>query len=154
MLASCLMRRALPEDAAEVAYLEMKMFPENCFNEYTLRQEFKYSSCWVIEGPVLRGYLITRVDGDLVDIMRVAVREEYQGMMLGFRLMNKALSLAPRATLMVRKDNERALRLYLGLGFRIAGEFEQSWMMLTSESSGKRLRTPGTCTPPCRPPAS
>lgn len=126
------MRRALPEDAAEIAELEMKMFPENCFNEYTLRQEFKHSSCWVIEGDRLRGYLITRVEAGLVDIMRIAVREEHQGQHLGFRLMNKALSMAPRATLMVRKDNKRALKLYFDLGFRIAGEFEQSWMMLTS----------------------
>ncbi len=135
MLASCPMRRALPEDAAEIAELEMEMFPENCFNEYTVRGEVKHSPCFVINDGGLQAYLIARVDGDLVDILRVAVRKEHQGKALGFRLMTKALSLAPRATLMVRKDNERALKLYFDLGFQIAGEFGQSWMMLTSEST-------------------
>lgn len=126
------MRPALPEDADEIAKLEMELFPDNCFNAYTIRNELKYSSCWVIGTDQLKGYLLARVDGNLVDVLRVGVREEHRGLGLGYRLMTKALSLAPRATLMVRKDNSRALHLYLSLGFHIAGEFEQSWMMLTS----------------------
>ena len=148
------MRRALPEDAAEIAELEMKMFPENCFNEYTVRGEVEHSPCYVIDDGGLKAYLIARVDGDLVDILRIAVKEGHQGQALGFRLVTRALSLAPRATLMVRKDNERALKLYFSLGFQIAGEFEQSWMMLTSECSGKLHRTPDTGMPPSRQPAS
>ncbi len=134
MLASCLMRRALPEDAEEIAELEMGLFPDTCFNSCTLKRIFEHSPCWVVDNgdDELKGYLLAQVEGDLIDILRVAVREEYRGRSLGFRLMIRAMVLAPRAALMVRKDNKPALRLYFNLGFQIAGEFEDSWMMLTS----------------------
>lgn len=109
----------------------MELFPDNCMNAWTIRRELRHSKCWVVDGETgLKAYLLVRVAGDLVDVLRVGVREDHRGQLLGYRLMCKALSLAPRAVLMVRKSNAKAFRLYQGLGFRIAGEFEQSWMML------------------------
>lgn len=125
------MRRALPEDVEELAELEARLFLENCFNAYTLRQELRFSRCWVIEaGGQLAGYLLARMDGDLVDILRVGVREESRRQGLAYRLMLKALSLAPRATLMVKKGNMPAMSLYKELGFKITGTLHESWLMV------------------------
>lgn len=130
------MRRALPEDVEELALLEAELFPENCFNAYTISQELKFSRCWVIEaGGKLAGYLLARVDGDLVDILRVGIREESRRQGLAYRLMVKALSLAPRATLMVAKRNAPAMSLYKDLGFKISGALHESWLMVKEACS-------------------
>lgn len=132
MLASCSMRRALPEDAEEISQLEMEFFPEDWLNPWSVRQEMRHDHVWVTGDGEVTGYLIARVEGDLVDILRVGVRKDQRGNGLGFRLMTKAMSMAPRAVLMVRRDNEAAIGLYLGLGFRIVGQFGKSWTMATS----------------------
>lgn len=125
------MRHALPEDTEELAALEAELFPDNCFNAYTLRHELKFSKCWVVEAERgLAAYLLARVDGDLVDIVRVGVREEHRRQGLAYRLMTKALSLAPKATLMVEKTNGPAMRLYQDLGFKISGSLHESWLMV------------------------
>ena len=135
MLVSCPMRRALPEDAEEIAQLELELFPDDWLNAWSIRNELKHSKCWVIGEDRLRAYLLTRTEGSLVDILRVGVRREHQGHGLGYRLVQKALTLAPKAVLMVRKDNKKALDLYHSLGFQIVGEFKQSWTMLTGSCS-------------------
>ena len=125
------MRHALPEDMEELAELEAELFPDNCFNSYTLRHELKFSRCWVVEAEhKLAAYILARVDGDLVDIIRVGVREEHRRQGLAYRLMMKALSLAPKAALMVVKTNRPALRLYQDLGFKISGDLRGSWLMV------------------------
>lgn len=129
------MHQLLPEEIAELAELEAELFPGNCFNEYTLRNELTTSRCWVEtkEGKLL-GYVMTRVEGNLVDILRLGVRPGSHRQGIASRLLTKALGEAPRAVLTVKKDNEAALALYFSFNFRIVAHLEQegAWLMATS----------------------
>lgn len=125
------MRRALPEDADELAVLEGKLFPDNCFNERTLSNELKISRCWVEErGGKLIGYAIVRVDGAMADILRLGVLPGHHRQGVASRLLTVAMREAPSSMLTVRKDNEPALSLYFSFGFRIMGETQESWVMI------------------------
>lgn len=133
MLASCLMRRALPEDLDELEKLEAELFPDNCMNARSLSIEIEHGVCFVERGEQgLAGYLLARVGetGNLVDIMRVGVRDPYRRMGLASRMLTMALKLAPTAMLMVHKGNASAIRLYRSFDFTIAAEYGESWVML------------------------
>jgi ribosomal protein S18 acetylase RimI-like enzyme len=125
------MRPALREDVEELEQLEVELFPDNCMNSLTLRNELKHSKCWVVESPERQviGYVLARVDGDLVDVLRLGVSSRYQGSGLGGRLLERALQEAPRAMLMVAKSNKPALSLYSSAGFSPVGEVAGSWVM-------------------------
>lgn len=126
------MRRALEEDVDGIEGLEVVLFPGNCLNAYSLRNELKQGAdCWVIERDGrLVAYLLARVTNGLVDILRVGVLEGYRRAGFGFRLVSKAVGLAPEAMLTVAKDNRAALELYWTLGFEIAGEIDDNWVMV------------------------
>jgi ribosomal protein S18 acetylase RimI-like enzyme len=127
------MRRALPEDVEELERLEATLFPDNCMNARTLAIELKHGVCILERNDEgIGAYLLARIDGDLVDIMRVGVLEHYRRAGIASRMLTMALKLAPKAMLMVRKDNMGAIRLYHSFGFQITGEFEESWVMATS----------------------
>ena len=132
------MRVALPEDVEELARIEAELFPDNCFNERTLLYEMQSSRGWVVEreGKLL-GYVLVRVENGLVDILRLGVVPGHHRQGIATRLLTKALSLAPKAMLTVKKDNAAALSLYFSFGFRITAhlEDEQAWMMATSSES-------------------
>jgi ribosomal protein S18 acetylase RimI-like enzyme len=132
------MRVALPEDVEELARIEAELFPDNCFNERTLLYELQSSRGWVVEkeGKLL-GYVLARVENDLVDILRLGVVPGHHRQGIATRLLTKALSLAPKAMLTVKKDNVAALSLYFEFGFRITAHLkdEQAWMMATSSES-------------------
>jgi ribosomal protein S18 acetylase RimI-like enzyme len=128
------MRAALPEDVDELAALEAELFPDNCFNENTLRNEMKISRCWVEDkGGKLIGYVLVRVEDDLVDILRLGVRPGNHRQGIATRLLTKALGQAPTAdaVLTVKKDNAPAMSLYFNFGFRIISHLEgdEAWVM-------------------------
>ncbi len=125
------MRIALKEDLEDLERLEIALFPENCFNEYSLAIELDHGKCWVEErdGKVV-AYLLARIIGDLVDVLRVGVLPGYRRSGIADRLMNVAMREAPNTMLMVRKNNPGAIKLYLQLGFEIDGQTEDSWTML------------------------
>lgn len=140
------MRLAEPTDCERLEYLEYKLFPDNGFNAHTLKGELTIGRCWVIERRnKIVGYLLARIDGDLIDIMRVGVLPEFQGKGIGTKLVRVAMTQAPKSMLCVRKENKRALKLYRRLGFSIIGETTElpSWVMATSVESqtGARLGT-------------
>lgn len=127
------MRRLLKEEVEELAQLEEELFPDNCFNEVTLRKQLKSASCWVeTRDQKFIGYVIAQVDGNMVDILRIGVLPSHQRTGVGSRLLFRALMEAPKAMLTVKKDNASALRLYFSYGFEIAGhlEEEEAWMMV------------------------
>ena len=136
------MRLAEPTDCARLEYLENVLFPDNSFNEYTLVNELLLGRCWVVErrGKIV-AYLLARIDGELIDIMRVGVLPEFQEKGIGTQMLHAALTQAPEAMLCVRKKNKRALKLYRRLGFTIVGETPNrdlpSWVMRTT-SRGRR----------------
>jgi len=133
LLDSYPMRRALPEDVDELERLEATLFPDNCMNARTLAIELNHSVCFVERNEDgLGAYLLARVEGDLVDILRVGVLSQYRKTGLASRMLTMALKLAPKAMLMVRKDNVGAVRLYRSFNFSITGEYENNWVMVTS----------------------
>lgn len=132
------MRVALPEDVEELAALEAELFPDNCFNERTLQYELKSSRGWVVEKEgKLIGYVLVRIENGLVDILRLGVAPGHHRQGIASRLLTRALGLAPRAVLTVKKDNTAALSLYFSFGFRIIAHLkdEQAWLMVTSDES-------------------
>lgn len=70
----------------------------------------------------LLGYAGVRWDGEVADVMTVAVAPEARGAGLGRRLMDELLRIseqwgAARVLLEVRSDNPAAIELYRSLGF-------------------------------------
>lgn len=129
------MREALLEDVDVLEEMENAIFPDNAMNSRTLLNELQCGKCFVEEQEGrIAGYILTRVEGDLVDILRVGVRPEFHRQGIARKLMERAIPLARRAVLLVRKGNDPAIKLYLSLGFKIVGHLlnDDSWLMLRS----------------------
>ena len=117
------MRRATAEDALEIAELENLIFPDNSFNETTLAMEIEAGICWVYQtGGHIQGYLLAKYDGKLLDILRLGVHPKYQDRGVGTRLLEASLRETGSLMLTVKKDNQKAMKLYHRYGFRIVGE--------------------------------
>lgn len=130
------MRYLLAEEINELAELEASLFPDNCFNEYTLRRELQISRCLVeSKGGKLIGYALVRIDEGLVDILRLGVQPGYHRQGVASRLLVRVLGEAPVALLTVKKDNLPALSLYVNFGFRIVAQLERekAWLMLRDD---------------------
>lgn len=116
------MRAVTIDDADELASIEMKLFPDNCFNERTLAREIELGSGFVItDGWRIVAYVMLRGDRYLVDIMRLGVVPEFQGRGLGTQLLQHSAEQAEHAMLTVHAENKRALQLYSRHGFEIVG---------------------------------
>lgn len=128
-------RDATPEDGELLADLEMRIFPDNCFNERTLSKEVERGGAYiglVDEVPV--GYCLFRTSPGLVDILRLGVLAHARHRGLGEALLALTMRKARSAMLTVLKTNDVAIRLYRKHGFVIAGSMPQhnSWVMRTS----------------------
>jgi ribosomal protein S18 acetylase RimI-like enzyme len=127
------MREAQPADVDELEEMENNIFPDNSMNARTLLNELRCSKCFVAEREGrIAGYILARVEGDLVDILRVGVRPEFHRQGIARKLMEWAIPLANKAVLLVRKGNDPAIKLYISLEFRIVGHLlnDDSWLML------------------------
>lgn len=126
-----MIRPATIDDIDAIAFMEILLFPENCFNERTIANELSIGHAWVSGNPAI-AYVIARVDHDLVDVMRLGVHPDFQSRGHGAELLAKTLALAPMAMLTVRKDNPRAIQFYRRFGFEIVGHFsgiDPAWAM-------------------------
>jgi len=130
------MRPLLPDDAEDIAALEVELFPDNCFNERTIRKEIEAGEGWCLRlfhGELI-GYAMTRSNEGLRDLTRLGVKDLFRKKAHGVRLLDEVIEVAKHAgeTLMlcVRKDNELVVHWYLRRGFQIVGELEHSWTML------------------------
>ncbi len=132
------MRHVTPEDVCQIAALEMIVFPDNCFNEYTLGKEIRAGVAWGIEGDdgELVAYALTRFDGAITDLTRLGVRPDYQQKGLGARLLECVVANSGDLMLTVAKGNAPALRLYTRYGFQVVGELGPSnWVMRRATSA-------------------
>ena len=130
-----LMREAAAADVEALEEMENTIFPDNSMNARTLLNEMNFSKCLVEERDGrLVGYLLARVEHDVVDILRVGVLPTWQRRGIAKGLLVTALGMAKKATLLVRKGNDPAIKLYIELGFKIVGHLphENSWLMLRS----------------------
>ena len=87
------MRRLVPDDAANIAELDLALFPDNCFNERTLLKEIEEGEGWIIHlfhgEPI--AYAVTRSKGGLRDLLRIGVRVDKQGRGYGQALLKEAI---------------------------------------------------------------
>jgi len=122
------MRRATPDDADRLSELDCLLF-DNSFNERTIRIELEEGAGWV-EGDPIVGYVMIRRDEDIIDITRLGVHPSFQGQRIGERLLLQALHIPGPHYLMVKKNNERALKLYKKYGFKVISGMPSSWIMV------------------------
>ena len=128
-------RDATPDDNEAMSRLDMAIFPDNCFNETTLRAELEVGGGYIaiIEREAV-GYSLFRIERGLVDILRLGVLETVRCKGLGGALLALSMRQGRKAMLTVKKTNRIAINLYLKHGFSITGHIPQGnyWVMMTS----------------------
>lgn len=131
-----MIRRIQEDDAERIAELDGELFPEICWNENTLRREIRLGWGLVVTDSKERviGFLLTRLDGQMTDIIRVGVTKKQQGKGHGRALLRKAIEeLDGPMMLTVRRDNEAAKRLYMSEGFAAAACTTEGAIILTRD---------------------
>ena len=121
-----MIRSAVLADLPALTSLEHELFGVDAWNEALIRQE--------IEGPGRRfvvsedaagridGYAVTMTAGDIVDLLRIAVREEARRSGLASRLLTELLvdtDDASRMLLEVSVSNASALGFYVARQFSV-----------------------------------
>ncbi|RYC12511.1 GNAT family N-acetyltransferase [Nocardioides zhouii] len=124
--AGLVIRPAVLADLPALAALEEELFGDDAWNEALVRQE--------IEGPGRRfvvsedgagrldGYAVTMTAGDIVDLLRIAVRAESRRTGLASRLLDELLvdtDDASRMLLEVSVSNASALGFYVARQFSV-----------------------------------
>ncbi len=116
------------EDIPRVAELERRIFsmPWSTQSFETFLQSKDALYLTAKKDGVLAGYCGFFQSFDEADIMNVAVREEFRGQGIAYRMLCRLMELGRkrgilRYTLEVRAGNETALHLYEKLGFKSAG---------------------------------
>ena len=125
------MRLATKDDTVALSELEMELFPDNCLNETTLRNELEIGSCWIeeVDGKIA-GYALVRKDQNLNDLLRLGVRRDYRRDGIGKKLLERVIFSDQPTMLTVQKDNDNALGMYLQYGFKIVGQITHAaWVM-------------------------
>jgi len=113
-----------PEDARELSYLELEIFPSP-WSENSLRSCLELSD---VEGEAailnnsIVGYMFVQYAGVEAHILNLGVREKFRGRGIGKRLLERFLDRAEkRGTLVcfleVRLGNRIAQKLYFDHGF-------------------------------------
>lgn len=119
-------------DSLSIASLDSKLFPNNCFNETTLRREIELGEGWVAwDNDLLVAYLLARKTGDLLDILRLGVCGSKQRHGIGTELLKRTFD-NNKVMLCVRKTNKQAMKLYRRHDFEIVGVLNASWVMVRS----------------------
>ena len=127
-----MIRRARRSDVESLATLDAQLFADDPLPPETFLQEVVAGFSWVVEeDKTVVGYAVARFQDQMLDILRLAVDPNYQGLGLGSRLLERALRESPRAILTVRKGN-KVISLYQKYGFRIVGDLGAAWVMTTS----------------------
>lgn len=126
----------------EIEDIENELF-DNAFNATTLERELRSGArLWAAGIICIEGYMLTRTQEGLTDILRVGVRPQYQRCGIGSSMLTAAAKAFPFLMLSVRKGNTGAVQLYKRHGFSIEGDLGESWTMrLTSSSSGTSSHT-------------
>jgi ribosomal protein S18 acetylase RimI-like enzyme len=125
----------IPDDLPALLRLEEALFGDNNMGEALLKKEIELGLAWVIGTPAY-AYALVRPDGPLVDLTRLGVLPAWQGYGLGSALLERVLALGKETMLTVRKDNLRALKLYLAYAFQIVGHHpSDAWVLRRSGQS-------------------
>ena len=126
--------------------------PITCFSnrESFARQWANSANCWnMCARSDTHLYLIAEVDGEMAGMLHfqpgkrkrnahagefgISVRKKYWGMSIGRQLLQALLQWARQTgkirkiNLRVRTDNERAIRLYRSVGFKVEGTISREF---------------------------
>lgn len=122
-------RRAEAEDAARLAALHGRCFPEEPWNAEAFRRLLAMPGALAAvqeTEAALDGLILLRRAADEVEVIALAVTPASRRRGIGRRLLERALAKAAedgarRAFLEVAEDNAAARRLYAAAGFRLCG---------------------------------
>ena len=121
------LRPATVADLAAIVRLEAEVFPPPHYPYFFFRQALDLwpTRIVVAEQEELLGYAIAARGDEAVTILSVAVTELARGQGVGRALIQALLEADPDAThqLTVHPDSP-AVRLYLSMGFQVAGRDE------------------------------
>jgi ribosomal-protein-alanine N-acetyltransferase len=128
---------ATTDDVDSIARLETRLF-DNAMSLLMLERELAVGAGYLIGRP-LQAYALVRCDKGLFDLTRLGVDPGGQGQGLGTQLLIHVLALGT-VVLTVRKDNERALRLYRRHGFEIVAHLsaERAWVLRRASEASVR----------------
>ena len=120
--------------------VDINTYVKECFSEEQLALELKDPSIrylFILVDKVPVGYMKVQrnaqPDGHLLDspmaLHRIYIKKEYQGNKFGARLIHEAIVIARKEGckhlwLGVWNENQRAIKLYASLGFRIFGNYQ------------------------------
>lgn len=118
------------EDLEGIANIEREVFGDLAWSWRMLKSEWKNPHSRIIvlkKADEVIGYLIFRYCFDEAEVLRLAISPSYQGRGLGRSLLQSSLSVLKEmgireVYLEVSDKNERAIKLYKGLGFRQIGK--------------------------------
>jgi ribosomal-protein-alanine N-acetyltransferase len=113
------LRPATADDVTAVRALEVDLFGVDAWSEASVREELlgERRTAVVACDPEVVGYVVTAAAGDVVDLQRVAVREDHRRTGLARRLLRAVRPAHVPWLLEVAATNDAALRLYAAEGF-------------------------------------
>ena len=113
------LRPATDDDVPAVHALEVVLFGADAWSETSVREELlgERRTAVVACDPEVVGYVVTAVAGDVVDLQRVAVREDHRRSGLARRLLHEVRPSDLPVLLEVGAANDAALRFYAAEGF-------------------------------------
>ena len=122
-------RLARPDDLPALHELETSCFSKP-WSAAALAAELALDSSPLLvaaDGGRLAGYALLRLAAEEAELLRLGVRPSERGRGLGSRLVRAGLRLvagrgASSCFLEVRRDNDAAVALYEGTGFRLVGQ--------------------------------
>lgn len=132
-----MIRRTQEADAEAIEVLDAELFTDVCWNANTILKEIKLGWGLVAtteKGKVI-GFLMTRLDGDLADVIRVGVSKKHQHKGYGRLMLKQAIEmLSSPMMLTVRKDNQAARKLYMGEGFEPIASMDDAIILMRAQA--------------------
>ncbi|CAM3797781.1 GNAT family N-acetyltransferase [Nocardioides zeicaulis] len=117
-----MIRPATLADLPALTALEAELFGPDAWNEVLLRQEIEGPGRRFVVTDDLAGYAVTMSAGDIVDLLRIAVRPDARRRGLASQLLDEVLvgtDDASRMLLEVSVSNAEALGFYVARQFSV-----------------------------------
>ncbi|MDR7251707.1 ribosomal protein S18 acetylase RimI-like enzyme [Nocardioides sp. BE266] len=117
-----MIRLATLTDLPALTALEQELFGVDAWSEALIRQEIEGLGRRFLVAEDLSGYAVTMTAGDIVDLLRIAVRPESRRTGIASRLLEEALvdtEGASRMLLEVSVRNAEALGFYVARQFSV-----------------------------------
>ena len=117
-----MIRPATLADLPALTALEAELFGVDAWNEKAVREELEGPGRRFVVADDLSGYAVTMTAGDIVDLLRIAVRPESRRAGVATQLLDAALvdtESASRMLLEVSVSNAEALGFYVARQFSV-----------------------------------